>query len=344
MATYNCLTCASVLQQESLDSQFSAGTLCAVGLQETRSDPLPRSSSANFHILSGPSAGGQLGCQLWLARHCPVGFAGKDPVFWNPSSFAIVASAPRYLLATASAASLKFAFIVAHALTAQSGPEAIREWWQQLSVLVGRVPPRHTLILLLDANAHFQWSSQPPDAAQALNANARGFAALMQEHGLSASPNMTMDGRKVESWLGPMGRPRCLDYVVVPASTAAGMRALGDLRDFQGHSQHDRRPVSVSVAWSQDGASPRRRPRWDTKAMLTPVGRAKLRAIYDSMPAIGWEVDVDTHLKVINQHLHDGLCRAVSLWPRCSAIPSYPRYYLDSGACSATVEATVVFA
>ena len=215
MATYHCLTCASALQQESLDAQFSAEALCAVGLQETRADPLPRSFSANFHILSGPSAGGQLGCQLWLARHCPVGYLGRDPVFWNASSFAIVSSASRHLLVTASAASVKFAFIVAHALTAQAGTDNIREWWQPLSVLIGQVPPRHVLVLLLDANAHFQWSSQPPDAERALNANAREFAVLMREHGLSASPNMTEDGRKVESWPGPMGCPRCLEYTLL---------------------------------------------------------------------------------------------------------------------------------
>ena len=155
LATYNCLTCASVLQRENLDFQFHAESLCAVGLQETRSDPLPRSASANFHILSGPSENGQLGCQLWLARHCPVGFAGREPIYWNPSSFSILSAAPRHLLATASAAGLKFAFLVAHALTAHAGPVAIREWWQQLSTLVGRVPPHHALVVLVDANAHF---------------------------------------------------------------------------------------------------------------------------------------------------------------------------------------------
>ena len=205
LATYNCLTCVSVLQQENLDFQFHAESLCVVGLQETRADPLPRSASAHFHILSGPSEGGQLGCQLWLARHCPVGFAAREPVHWNPSSFSILSAAPRYLLATASAAGLKFAFLVAHALTAHAGPAAIRDWWQQLSTLVSRVPPQHALILLLDANAHFEWSTQPPDVERAQNPNAKEFASFLREHGLSASPNMTAAGKKVESWLGPMG-------------------------------------------------------------------------------------------------------------------------------------------
>ena len=315
LATYNCLTCASVLQRENLDFQFHAESLCVVGLQETRSDPLPRSASANFHILSGPSENGQLGCQLWLARHCPVGFAGREPVYWNPSSFSILSAAPRHLLATASAAGLKFAFLVAHALTAHAGPVAIREWWQQLSTLVGRIPPQHALVILVDANAHFEWSPLPPDVETALNANAKEFASFLREHCLSASPNVTAAGKKVESWLGPMGRPRCLDYVVVPASTAAGMRTQGDLHWFSGHCEHDHKPVKVSIAWCQAGALPKRRPRWDTKAMTTAEGRARLRAIYDSAPTIGWDVDVDTHLKLINQHLHDGLSKAFPCQP-----------------------------
>ena len=39
------------------------------------------------------------------------------------------------------------------------------------------------------------------------------------------------------------------------------------------------------------------------------------------MPHIGWEVDVDTHLKMINQHLYDGLCRAFPCGPATARSP-----------------------
>ena len=53
-----------------------------------------------------------------------------------------------------------------------------------------------------------------------------------------------------------------------------------------------------------------RRVSFDKKAMMSADGRAKLRQIYDNMPPIAWDVDVDTHLRVINDHLLAELARA----------------------------------
>ena len=157
---------------------------------------------------------------------------------------------------------------------------------------------------------------------RALNANARALVGLLQAHNLSASPNMTPHGDHVESWLGPMRKPKCLDYEVVPTAIAAGMRTQGDLKDFEGQCDHDHRPVKVLLSWSQEGKPEAKRVSFDKKAMMTAAGRAKLRHIYDTLPPIAWDVDVDTHLRVINDHLLAGLARDFSVGPSQAKSPT----------------------
>ena len=217
---------------------------------------------------------------------------------------------------------MRFAFLVAHSLTTQASPKDTRDWWQSLQEVVQRVPRNHVLVVMIDANAQFEWCKEPPTLERALNANARALVGLLQAHNLSASPNMTPHGDHVESWLGPMRKPKCLDYEVVPTAIAAGMRTQGDLKDFEGQCDHDHRPVKVLLSWSQEGKPEAKRVSFDKKAMMTAAGRAKLRHIYDTLPPIAWDVDVDTHLRVINDHLLAGLARDFSVGPSQAKSPT----------------------
>ncbi|CAE7536967.1 Dnah2 [Symbiodinium sp. CCMP2592] len=310
IATYNCLTVATVLQRESLDAQFDAAGLCVVGLQETRAPIKGRSATARFHVLASEAQAGQDGCQVWLSKTVPVAHDNKGAIYWDPGTFAIVWATPRVLVVTARAASLKFAFISAHALTSKASEQACRAWWSELQSALRRAPSDHFPVLMVDANAHFAWQRTPPALPNALNSNAEAFSQLLDEQQLVASANVTPAGDRVESWIGPLQQPKCLDFIACPASIHSGLLVQGCLVDFRGQSDFDHRPVTVRIRFRRHARRQYARPRLDTKAMLTPAGRARLRQIYDCLPHFPWHLPVDQHLRALNEHLMKALLKA----------------------------------
>ena len=329
IATYNALTLATQLQRESIDFQLHKAKISVCGIQEARWDPLPRSSTVHYHVLSGPSCQGQEGCQVWLAKNIPVASDSEGPIYWNPQSFSILWSSPRCVMVSASAATVHFAFVSAHALTSKATEEQITQWWQELGVVLRRAPAHHIPVVLIDANAHFAWSPSQPSEDTAQNDNARAMAQLLRQHQLVATPNVTTDGFKVESWTGPLQSCNCLDFIFFPASLSAGVDARGLIRPFHGQCDHDHRPVHADFCFQRLARRPHNRPKWDVRAMATAQGREKIRRIYDDMPPIPWQLDIDSHLEAINQHLHTSLTEH---FPAPAARPRSPTIQTETWA------------
>eukprot|EP00439_Symbiodinium_sp_Y106_P038845 s1587_g4.t1 len=249
------------------------------------------------------------GCQVWLSKTLPLGHDARGPILWDANNLALLWACPRCVVISARAASLCFAFVSAHALTSKASEKECREWWNELQCAIRRAPANHIPILMLDANAHFAWSPAAPDRRTAQNCNATAFAQLLQENSLAATPNMTPDGHRVNSWLGPMGRPMCLDYIACPDFLQQGIAFEGCVQPFEGQSDFDHRPVALRLCFQRAARRSKTQPRWDRKAMLTPQGKARLRAIYDALPVFPWQLDVDTHLSKINAYLRSQLSR-----------------------------------
>ena len=81
------------------------------------------------------------------------------------------------------------------------------------------------------------------------------------------------------------------------------------MQPFEGQSDFDHRPVALRLCFQRAARRSKTQPRWDRKAMLTPQGKARLRAIYDALPVFPWQLDVDTHLSKINAYLRSQLSR-----------------------------------
>ena len=309
-ATYNALSLASLVQRESLDQQFDRAGIALVGLQETRQDASPRGHAVHYHVLASRPDAGQLGCQIWLHRSKPIAWSQGRPVTWDDSSFSVLASGPRHLLATAKAGSTAFAILSAHAPTCTTGASIRQAWWASLHSLVRGIPPRHTPILLIDANARFEWGAQPPSASTAANHNAEALVHFLGEHALVASPNQLCNGTKVVSYLGPACRPACLDYIVLPRDLSIGAEPLGAIPDFQGCSEQDHFPVQARLRWTCSASQAVRRPAWDVAAMRSPEGKMRIRQIFAAAPRIPWSSDVDSHLLQVNEYLKKALSQA----------------------------------
>ena len=191
VVTYNCLTAATTLQRESLDTQFHRAGACVIGLQETRTEVHGRCDTAHYYVVGSPAKNGQEGCQVWLSKTLPLGHDARGPILWDANNLALLWACPRCVVISARAASLCFAFVSAHALTSKASEKECREWWNELQCAIRRAPANHIPILMLDANAHFAWSPAAPDRRTAQNCNATAFAQLLQENSLAATPNMT---------------------------------------------------------------------------------------------------------------------------------------------------------
>ena len=131
-----------------------------------------------------------------------MGRTARGPFYWESSSMSVLHARPRFLLATASAAGIKFCFLVAHAPTSKTGQAESTAWWDAFSALLRRVPERHIPVVMIDANAHFQWSASPPGPHTADNHNARCFADALDATGLVATPTAQPDGTRIVTWVG----------------------------------------------------------------------------------------------------------------------------------------------
>ena len=283
-----------------------------MGLQETRTDARPRSDSPNFFVLGSPADAGQLGVQLWLARRIPIARTNTGPIFWEGDSLSVITAAPRILVATARAAAQTFGFIVAHSPTSKAPKEVRQQWWKDFRLAFQRLPPRAIPFVLIDANAQFEWSSEPPVAERALDHNARELAAALAEF-LLASPNASEQGERRVTWTGPAQLACCLDYVACAQGFGPAISGAKVFSDFDGLADHDHFPLRVQFRWTVAAKATERPLRLDRQAMRTPAGRQIIKGIFDSTPRIPWSCDVDTHLELVNQHLNHALRQAFPL-------------------------------
>ena len=307
--TYNALTLQSKAQQESISAQLHKRGIHVAGLQETRSAATGRSGNSFYHVLASPAHEGQLGCQLWLSKAMIVATCRGEPVHWDVASFSIIHAEPRMLLATARAGSQWFAFLVGHSPTAKADRDLCEAFWQKLSSTLRRAPPRCTPILLLDANAK-QFGCRSADLEEGeQTVNHQELARLISHHQLSTSGHLDASGQDFTTWQGPDGQTACIDYVLYPDALAPGVVVEGPLQGFVGYLDHDHKPVAVRFQWCLQGACHQRPPRLAIEVLHTPEGRRQLRDLYRTMPPVGWEVSVDQHLLLLNEHLLTGLRR-----------------------------------
>ncbi|CAE7814113.1 unnamed protein product [Symbiodinium sp. CCMP2592] len=298
--TYNTLSCKTALQRQCLSEYMTAHRIQILGLQETRHDTVGKACVQDILRFAGPAPGGQLGCQIWINTA-----AGP----WARPFFRKAFQNERLLEVHAKLGDQCLVIIAGHSPTAVA-PEAERSgWWRMLRDRLLAVPAGYQPLLLLDANARFQWGER---AEQPTNNNARAFQELLDEFALQRTDAYESDGRPRVTWRPPagnLGTGACLDYVVVPRAWGQHCTLQGVLPISDEHAGIDHDPVTMELD-VQIWRPPRAARKLDRGAMLTPDGRLKLQQIYSTMPDVPWETSVDAHLQCINQHLQHHLAAA----------------------------------
>ena len=312
VATYNTLSLRNPAQVEALDACFHRAGIHFVGLQETRVDDQARGATAHFHVYRSRADKGQLGCQIWVHKAFPLDEHGNRP---KPSSVVILHSTPRVLALTVDTGGVCLALVSAHAPTSAADDFTIDAWWTDLKEVICRFPPRALPVIMVDANARFDRHSADPILCKALNRNAVCMRDLLEHFGLCASQLVDVGGHPVTSWTSPLGKPDCIDFVLLPARSANQTQTLGCPPEFGDTFGHDHRPIHVRHRIQRCSRPCPTSPLLDREAMMTPQGRRNLARIFESAPEVPCEVDVDTHLDILNTYTMQALGEAFPAHP-----------------------------
>ena len=305
--TYNCLSARSRPARALIDAGLQ-GKQCAIaGLQEARDPNTGISASEHYWIAtSGCDAQGSFGCQIWISKITAWGHSSEIALKPVRESFSLFHAEPRLLVLLIRVGRVKFACVSAHAPTTAAGPEASRRWWAHLRAVCNGIPPGHTLLLMVDANAAYDRSEPSGDTLAAVpsSENAKQLQQFCDSSALQPTAQVDQQGNRLTSWTSPDGQTqKLLDYVCVPAawrtrlSTAPNF-SLGDLREGYDHS-----PIMGSVAATVCAPSPDARPRFPAEALRTAEGQRVAAAALASAPPVPWEVDATTHLDALLSHV-----------------------------------------
>ena len=300
LATYNTLSMRCPAQVEALDTCMHRAWITVCGFQETRVDDHARGSTAHYHVFRSSADKGTLGCQIWLHKALKADTAGHC---FNPASVVIVKSSPRLLAITADLGGTRMLLVSAHAHTSAADKGTIHSWWTDLDEVMCNIPPRTVPVLLIDGNARFDRASCDPAQCQPLNYNAECMTAFMQRNALHATSFADPDGCPITSWRSPIGKPDCIDFIMVPGALSASFTSQGSIPDFGDLFGHDHSPIHAILAFQAARTVHAPTAAMDRAAMTTAEGRRKLQAIFQAAPCIPWETDVDTHLDLLNTYL-----------------------------------------
>ena len=193
--------------------------------------------------------------------------------------------------------------MVAHAPTSASASDSIEGWWAALATRLQALPAGATPIVCLDANARYRLDGLHGEVPE--NQNAVCLDSFCQRFSLYRSRAYTPAGKGIKTWTSPNGAPACLDYVLCPDTWAEHTNTLTDLGLLDAHSGIDHDIVGLQVSFEVEHCP--KPPRVDTRAMLQPAGRRAVTTLFQQVPLCPWNMPSDDHLRVVQQHLVQGM-------------------------------------
>ena len=209
---------------------------------------------------------------------------------------------------------MRFGIIAAHAHTASSCKDDIRNFWRKLSHLAGQLPEFSVKIILVDANASFDPDCWEQVYYKPLDDNSREVISFLNQTNMTPSDLWDELGQDVKTWRSPTGFEKALDYILVPRDMAMHLRTIGvgsDLLDL--YADIDHRPLTAVFSFATRAKEiGKSKSRIDVRAMSTAAGQQKLRDIYNSAPAIPWDMHASEHWEQLQEYLTQQCSAGVS--------------------------------
>ena len=281
-------------------------------LQETRANNTTMLQSQTHIRLVSAASNGQGGVEIWLLRrhpktHRPFCFANQVVVLYADAET---------LLVKVDYNGLKLLLLNGHAPHTGRNDSDIRTYWKHLNDLCLRfATPEYSLIVGLDANAHFQWELLPHVGPHGLEATqnlaARLFGNLLQARDLFL-PTTFAELHEGESWTWTSpanGQHSRCDYLALPRSWREMVHSSWRSTTIDnGGNWKDHLPVHVFVPVQyQVKTQSKCPPKFDRQALdRAPIH--ELRNLFADTPIPSWDVDIDTHFVAFANVVQQKLC------------------------------------
>ena len=330
LATFNCLSAIdagqgaqpeAVLKQTGraklLALSLGRARICMAGLQESRESKGVACCGTFQRLISGADKDGNYGTELWFDTARPFGWTGDKPQFLSRSHFSVIFGCPTFLIVRLSHCILDAMILVGHAPHRAHAEGTRVAWWTTVTARCAAVDHGGPWLLMLDANARV--GSRMSAQIGGRDRDDEDCSGLWM-HELFRQLRLFAPSTFDEFSVGPSGtvcQRRNLqfargDFLGIPEGWKGGrLCAFTDPEISAGHRLIDHVAAVVAVEVPVVLDSTKRRVcsmRVDHKAMFTAEGKQVVQQIVDSIPDVGWDVNVHEHCAVITKHLQSGLC------------------------------------
>ena len=286
-----------------LEQQMDNEGICVGMFQETKCKSGAVKSQRFVRLHS--DACQHWGVAVWISCRIPIGWDGGRPVFVQESSINVLDQGPRHIIVCAKARNERLCFISAH-YPQQARPKeerrdlqnAIDKYWSRIDVC--------RLIVGADANGKLPiWFEALTGGRQVGVPDDPGyfFAEAWARRGMWV-PSTFDDCHDGEdfTYTHPRGHRSRIDFILLSSH-------------FRTSEVQSRVDKNLDLLNSNTAECDLRcvRKRFDAKRLQDPQVRRDVSRRLDAIPLETWDVDVNRHADLVQQHSHDVL-QAVIPW------------------------------
>ena len=280
------------------------------GLQETRTPQSEIIDSSFIRIIS-PAIKGQGGTELWFNRLIPFTHGPDGSHHIKRDALLVIHCDPELLFVTLTLGWTRILCISAHAPHKAHEKTQIKQWWTHLSALFRTLYRHDSVLMFIDANASIgaalPWIGDV--AEEDFNDAGRAVLALCQEFDLWVPSTFeNLHWGSSATWQSSTSRKTRIDFIITSRSSSLQCTDswICDNLDA-GHDKLDHIPLYGRFCAEQTQMDPPRDlPRFDREAIAQADSETWCRFFAD-WPLIDWRIDVTSHAKVIEEHLHTKL-------------------------------------
>ena len=290
-----------------LREQIQAHSIDVLCLQETRANVTTQFESTTHVRLVAAAAKGRGGTEIWILK---AKSPEHKPHFCSKNIVVLHADA-ELLIAKLTYKHHKLIVASGHAPQSGRDLQEIKDWWTRLDVLLTKFyASDYSLVLGLDANAHFSHAFEPHIGDHGIettnNTAAECFCALLQRQQLCVpSTFATIHTGPTWTWQGNAhGNTARCDYVAVPLSwLRSALSSWNIVTVDTGAPSIDHIPALLHATLRFEATKRHSSSGSFDRRKLCEATLQEFTACFHDLPSIPWKLDVDTHAVALSENV-----------------------------------------